>query len=374
MKIGVLNTAKGGVGLYRVVNPHKGLMKDSTVVFLNNYTVDEPLDIIFAHASVCISDDAVRFLLSSKNSGLKIVIDVDDYWVLPSTHPLFHLNVNNNYVNRHIAILKLADLVTTTTTILAKKVIAHNKNVVVLPNSLNHDMVNFEKDPYFDTDKFKIGWIGGSTHLDDIKLIDKSKLMSRLDKINAQFILSGFNISVRNSKGEIKDDPQNSVWVKYESILTNRYEYTNVAYTNFLLKYEKNKMYHDPSQSYIRRWSKDEKKYLSLYKDLDLVLAPLQKDMFNEHKSELKIVEAGWNKKPIIASDMPQYRNILSKGGGVLIDNSRIHKDLWTSVLEYKNNPSKLQDDGEKLYEICVSEFNMDKINKLRYEAYSSLL
>lgn len=374
MKIGVLATAKGGVGLHRIINPHKALMSKAHVVFMNNYTIDEPLDIIFTHGSICLSDDAVSFLLKAKNSGLKIVVDVDDHWVLPYGHAMYNLNANNFYANRYTALLKLANLVTTTTKYLRKEVLPHNKNVVVLPNALNESMVNFEKDSYFDNGRLKLGWIGGSSHLEDIKLIDSSKIMSKLDKINAQFILAGFTNDVRGANGEVKSDPTKSVWPVYESILTNKYAYVDRVYSEFLLRYEKNKSFYNSNQIYIRRWAKDEKKYLSFYKDIDISIVPLQATIFNGLKSELKIVEAGWNKKPVIASNIKQYADVLKDGGGILIDNKKIHKDMWPALLEYRNNPNKLVDDGEKLYEICQLQYNIDKVSEDRLGAYSLLI
>ena len=47
---------------------------------------------------------------------------------------------------------------------------------------------------------------------------------------------------------------------------------------------------------------------------------------------------------------------------------------MWPALLEYKNNPNKLADDGEKLYEICQSQYNIDKVSEDRLGAYSLLI
>ena len=45
-------------------------------------------------------------------------------------------------------------------------------------------------------------------------------------------------------------------------------------------------------------------KYSELYDHYDVFIAPLADTKFNKHKSELKMIEAGFKHKPIIVSDV----------------------------------------------------------------------
>lgn len=384
MKIDVLNQAGGGVGEYRVTTPHTFLSdKGHKVNFINN--INEPLsgDIVFIHISIIVNSNEEHYLnmfnyiKHIKNQGIKVIIDIDDYWVLPTWHNLYGLTkvgkmAATPYNIRHINVFNLADHVTTSTDFLYKEIKKHIKHVTVLPNSL-HDTFISNKKSDLNNDRLKITWGGSSTHMSDIKLIDRSGIMSKMDKINGQFILAGFNTMIKMPDGQIVDSPDQSEWPKYEKIITNNYNFLDKNYKNYLLKYDKTS-YHTTNVSYIRRWARDVKNYLSVFSDVDIVLAPLVNDSFNKAKSELKLIEAGWNKKPVICSNMPQYKKVIDLGGGFTFENNVVHKEIMKHIMYYKENPNKMLDDGLKLYEICNDKFNIYKVTEKREHLYQSLI
>ena len=67
--------------------------------------------------------------------------------------------------------LKIADYVTTTTKLFADEISKINKNVFVLPNAINPDEPQF-KAKTEPSDRLRFGWLGGSSHLHDLKLIE----------------------------------------------------------------------------------------------------------------------------------------------------------------------------------------------------------
>jgi hypothetical protein len=46
-----------------------------------------------------------------------------------------------------------------------------NKNIVIFPNAINPNEPQF-KQPIEDSNRIRIGWLGGSSHLHDLKLLD----------------------------------------------------------------------------------------------------------------------------------------------------------------------------------------------------------
>ena len=65
--------------------------------------------------------------------------------------------------------------------------------------------------------------------------------------------------------------------------------------------------YDDVRKPYRRRWTQDVTTYANNYNTFDVSLAPLVESEFNANKSQLKIIEAGFHKKAIIASETQPY-------------------------------------------------------------------
>lgn len=378
MRLGVLNIIGGGVGEYRVTTPHVFLSKHGVEVeFISDLTAELNCDILFTHIAWLVNADEERFeqnlkyVLDARSKGIKIVVDVDDNWELPSWHFLYNMS-KRGYDKKHITVFSISDMITTTTEFLYHKIKPYNKNVHILPNSLD-DSILHNKTNNDSEGKIKIIWGGSATHINDMRLIDRSNIMTRLKSHNAQFILAGFNTLVRTPDGETRNIPDQSEWVKYEEIITNKYRLLDASYTKYLSKYDRSP-YHKDDMIYIRRWSKDIKNYLSVFSDASIVLAPLVIDNFNRAKSELKIIEAGWNKKPIVCSNIEQYEKVLKNGGGLTFDNKKVHKDLYVKLKYYFDNPNKMTDDGQILYDICNKKFNINLVTLKRKELYDSLI
>jgi hypothetical protein len=78
--------------------------------------------------------------------------------------------------------------------------------------------------------------------------------------------------------------------------------------------------------------------------NLDLALAPLENNAFNECKSDLRILEYGAMAWPVVASDIYPYRNKLI----TLVENE---SDKWISVIrEHLHDREALAERGRNLY------------------------
>ena len=58
---------------------------------------------------------------------------------------------------------------------------------------------------------------------------------------------------------------------------------------------------------YNRVWTKPVTSYASNYRLFDVSLAPIKNHIFNRVKSQLKVIEAGFYKKALIASNLGPY-------------------------------------------------------------------
>jgi glycosyltransferase involved in cell wall biosynthesis len=286
--------------------------------------------------------------------------------------------------------LKAADYVTTTTELFANEIRKFNKNVIVLPNAIDPKEPQFNE-PTLPSEKIRVGWLGGSSHLHDLKLLDGmvSKLQPVQDKL--QFFVCGFDTrgtvtDLNKQTGEQRQRPirpDETVWVKYEEIFTNNYKIISPEYKNFLDKFEDTKFEGVEKENYVRVWTRPVDSYARNYSNFDISLAPIKNHVFNRMKSQLKVIEAGFYKKALIASNVGPYtidlKHAIKNGGftdgnALLVDESRNHSDWAKCIKKLVDNPNMITDLGEKLYETVKDTYDLNVVTKTRAEFYKSLI
>ena len=331
----------------------------------------------------------VEFL---KSQGLIVIIDIDDYWLPTKEHPIHSIIVQNKINEKIMTNLRHASYVTTTTPIFADEIKKLNKNVVVIPNAINPDEKQFSE-PTPKSKKIRVGWLGGSSHLHDLMLLDGmvSKNGTELNK-NLQYVICGFDTrghvteinkeTGQQTKREIK--PHETVWARYEEIFTNNYKIVDERYKEFLLRF-KEEEYDVPVEelSYVRVWTKPVTSYAMNYSKFDISLAPIKNHIFNRVKSQLKVIEAGFYKKALIASNIGPYTVDLkhcmkngefTDGNAFLVDENRNHGDWNKYLKKLIQNPNMIEDMGNRLYETVKDTYNLKNVTKTRAEWYKTLI
>jgi glycosyltransferase involved in cell wall biosynthesis len=400
IKLLVVPSDRTGVGKFRSVDPHIFLQNMYGDDFHVDIIYDVPYDdlnfwtqyqIVSFHRSLGPDFEKANALIQTLNSlGIATVCDIDDYWMPGKEHPIHDIIRFNKINEKIIANLKVAKYVTTTTTIFADEIMKLNKNVIVFPNAINPEESQF-KQPTPESDKLRIGWLGGSSHLHDIQLLDQSfsKLSQYKDKL--QFVLCGFDTrgtitEIIQETGEHKKRnilPHETVWAQYEKIFTQNFSYLSDEYKNYLLKYNQEVYPNENQESYIRIWTKPVTSYAKNYSKFDVSLAPIKNTMFNRMKSQLKVIEAGFYKKAIIASDLGPYTIDLKHclkngefvdGNALLVDENRNHSDWAKFIEKLVKNPNMAKDMGERLYETVKDTYDLKVVTKTRAEFYKSII
>jgi glycosyltransferase involved in cell wall biosynthesis len=129
----------------------------------------------------------------------------------------------------------------------------------------------------------------------------------------------------------------------------------------------------------------DINKYANNYNYFDVSLAPLVKSDFNVNKSQLKVIEAGFHKKAIIATEENPYLidliSSIEKGGGInpkgnslLVSSNKNHKQWHQQMKRLINNPNMVTDLGEKLYETVKDKYSLSTVSKNRVEFFKSII
>ena len=106
-------------------------------------------------------------------------------------------------------------------------------------------------------------------------------------------------------------------------------------------------------------------RYGELYSNFDVSLAPLQSNMFNRSKSDLKVVEAGYTRSSIIASNTTPYKESIQDGvTGLLCSSPRDWKNAIESMTKEKHREL-----SENLNRYVKKHYDLDKLNKIRTES-----
>jgi len=366
---------RSGVGKFRSLDPHIFLQNQYPEDFFVEIDYNPPMNdlnfykkfqIVHFHRSITGDFDASKKLVEELNKmGVITICDIDDYW-MPSKDQ-------------------------TTTTLFADEIKKINKNVFVLPNAVNPDEPQF-KEVTPESDRLRIGWLGGSSHMGDLKLLDNSfnKLLQFKDRV--QYVLCGFVTrgtitEINGQTGEQKKRqilPHETVWARYEEIFTQNYKVVSEDYKNYLMKFEQGEKSEFLGEGYRRVWTLPVTSYAKNYSKMDVSLAPIKNHMFNRMKSQLKVIEAGFYKKAVVASDLGPYTLDLTHSldkhgkftdGNALLVNEYANAHDWAKYLEKLiKNRNFVTDLGERLYESVKDKYNLKNVTKDRAELYKSLI
>ena len=400
IKVLVIPSDQSGCGKFRSVDPHVALQNLYPEDFhididyqpkVNDINFWKQYQIVHFHRTIGNDYDNCPVLIEQlKSMGIVVIADIDDYWLPTKEHPIHQLIIQNKIHEKITANLKAASYVITTTELFANEIRRYNKNVVVFPNAINPQESQFTE-PTLPSDKIRVGWLGGSSHLHDLKLLDGfvSKLSPLQDKL--QYYVCGFDI--RGSVTEINKQtgqesrrpirPDETVWVKYEQIFTNDYKIITPKYKEFLNKFEDTEYLGWQNENYVRVWTKPVTSYAKNYSKFDISLAPIKNHMFNRMKSQLKVIEAGFYKKALITSNIGPYTIDLKHslnngnfvdGNALLVDENKNHSDWSKYIKKLVENPNMIVDMGERLYETVKDRYDLNKVSKDRREFYLSLI
>jgi glycosyltransferase involved in cell wall biosynthesis len=265
----------------------------------------------------------------------KVVLDMDDSWLLPSNHlnyqdyKEFTPRIENNIIK--------ADLVTVTNENLADAVKKLNENVVILPNSLPYGYHQFT-DERTEDERVRIFWAGGITHEGDLEILKNPirRLVAYKNKI--RMVLGGYTETDNVSKW---------IWDKMKGYFTSAGQ----------LDYR------------IHKGTTPDK-YMSMYNDADIMVIPLLKSDWSACKSNLKILEAASKGLPVVVSNVAPYN--LDKDAPVFWVDKQTD---WYKHLNFLiNNKNAREDYGAKVKEWAARKYNFFAINEQRRWAFESII
>jgi len=327
MKLLILTDGINGVVYHRLFTPHLRMQIDGQADVSVCQSPEEWLTLDYTQFDVIIFSrwlGAKHYDVLKKiaDSGTPYVVDIDDYWVLPKYNPAYWAYRKGIKQGVKDAI-NYADAVITTTPHLAKEIREINENVIIASNCLDYSHKQWEAEPLQRSEKIKVGWVGGVTHEEDLKLI-----ADQIKGMDIEFYICGY------TPGEI--------WNRIAKSMPNAkiVEGTSVF------------------------------EYGEVYRHFDFVVAPLQDNKFNNCKSELKIIEASAYKKPIICSDVYPYMYHLGNDGVLFAERN----DWKLAIQKLIDAGSSVRESmGVSNYDYCQKHHNLELHNLTRLQLYKSL-
>lgn len=336
IKILALIRKGSGSKYHRVFVPLELLPKDKYTVHYAelDYLPEELVskyDVIYIH---WLQKTKCEYLSIWKEMyGFKIILDIDDYWIVPSTHYLREKMKGNipQLENQMI----VADVILCATEFLVEKCKVYNKNVVLRKNYIPIDRLQFKKETKMigPSDKIRVGICGSISHE-----YDWLSIKGQLEKIkndkeiqdNVQFIICGYADVNPSSKKK---------WDKFVDMFT--YKRDGQIIKPLIIK------------------SLDPTTYIVHYKFIDVVLAPLLVNDFNRAKSELKLFEAACKSGIVISNELYREKGYTDY---LMVDKdnsyySQIKKllnreYLNSTKIEFQKNLLDICEDFEKKYDL----------------------
>jgi glycosyltransferase involved in cell wall biosynthesis len=397
IKVLVLSQDTDGIGYYRNFMPHLTIndpefdidirmLQDGTLNLLDPNYLGQ-YKILFYNKSIPFAKpeyvNAFNEIINKFN--IKLVFDIDDYWILSSTHLNYDMWKKTKADEAIVKSIKEATHVITTTVLFADRIKGINSNVTVLANAVNLEEQQWTFNRRL-SDKIRFLWGGGISHMIDLRLLKPSFESFDKDFLKkSQLFMCGYDLRVRTPKGMIqRSDPKSNQWSFFENIFNNNWKYiSNNDHRAYLKAYDdKNYGINEEfiNEFYQRRWTRPILNYGHMYNEADVCLAPLKNNsMFNFYKSNLKVIEAGAHHCPIIASNYGPYTIDDIEGvkdgkrKGFLIDENK--PKMWYEKMKfYADNPDIMREHGENLYEYIKENLCIKVVGEKRKQLYKKLM
>jgi hypothetical protein len=349
MNILLVITGHTGLQYHRQISPH--IVMDRTVgTELCNISSTDNFDmypdsqlkniqIVYFLRAISMSGVSKEVVERCHRAGAKVILDIDDYWQLPSDHGMASEMKGKNLRQNTEEALKYSDAVFTTTEIFAQKIKPFNSNVYVFPNCIDSQQQQWAT-PSVYSDKIRFGWIGGVWHLLDINLLSKSMARVYTDKkLNAiEIILGGYT--------------ENDQYKRYADILSG---------------------YKKDNPKFVKVKGTDYNHYGTIYDHIDVSLVPLRNDMFSRFKSPLKLVESGAKNKCVIASSVLPY-SVFPKNTFYPI-NDNDNGNGWHRAIKHLYIDGELRKElAFNLREYCEKNFKAEDHAYRRYQTYKFII
>lgn len=350
-------SGKDGCGYYRCVvpslaiNQYKGYQAHIKTIF-SKEAIDWADVIIFQKQ---YKDDAWYWFQYALNQKKIVLYEADDdYFNIPDWNP------THTWFRTHISkwerFMRAADGIIVSTSHLKKQFSHLNQNIYVHPNAIDFNLIQkIEKGNPLQK-VFRV-----DSNYQKIELMREEIEQSKKDG----YIHIGWGGSPTHQRDlAIIEEVLFSLMRQYSNI-----KVFNIGYTlNWLAK-------NAPKDQFIMIEGVDVEYYLPLldFCQLDIGIAPLEDNIFNRSKSNLKILEYMSLKMAVVASDVGNYQLTLKNhpNCGILVENK---KKVWLKEFKKLISNETLREDLKlNGYQLTKNNYNAYKLAADRIKLFEDL-
>lgn len=372
LKILCVPANEGGCAYYRIIDPYKKLaelypndveirfnknplgLDTSTGAWIQDFDFEDMkwADIVFTQ-NLCNfgANYTARIVGKAKEFGKFVHYDTDDLLTnLYEGHRLYDVYKDQKLGDVTKFIYNNSDLVTVTQSKFAERVMPFcSATLAVVKNAIDYNLPcwNMPQVPKPKKKYCRFGWAGGIHHEQDVKHFGGVPhfVNQRVGRENCRWDLYG-----HPPPETPKDDWQVDVWKSYKNIILGNSK---------------------GGKNWDIHYALPPDRYGVFYSNMDVALAPLEPNEFNDSKSEIKIAECGRYKVPLVASNVGCYDEWIVDGEtGFLIDPKK-GKAEWVRILsKIAKDPGLVSRMGENLHKITEENFDLNKVVGQRLELY----
>lgn len=243
-----------------------------------------------------------------------------------------------------------ADLVTVTQRKFAERIKPYcSKVLAIVKNAIDYNLPGWNM-PKRPSKAVRIGWAGGIHHNPDVKIIAgvTHVVNQKVGRENVRWDFFGHPPPPEPGK---EKDWQYEAWHHYKTELLRGFK---------------------GQQNWGIHYALPPTDYGYFYSIMDIAIAPLVMNDFNDSKSDIKVAEAGRYKVPLIASNVGCYDDVIVNGKtGYLLDPDA-PKSEWVRVLSKVAKDHKHRNEmGENLKAITDQLFDLNKVVGQRLNVYN---
>lgn len=251
---------------------------------------------------------------------LRIVMDFDDLLTDLSPHNHFHRTVWKDMPRRLHALGRLSDCLTVSTSALAEEMRAYHNDVRIVPNGIDPTLwpQPDQDQPQKHSSKLRVGWAGSISHAADLALL-RSVVTELANEVEWVF----FGMCLEDMRPHLTEFHRGVSFADYPRKLAEL--------------------------------------------GLDLAIAPLELNRFNECKSNLRLLEYGALGIPTIATDIEPYRC----GLPVTLVNNR--PESWIRAIRDRlGERDTLRAEGSRLRDAVLKDWTQEQMLPAWLEAWKN--
>jgi glycosyltransferase involved in cell wall biosynthesis len=338
-----------GVDYHRLLIPHK--MMERTYKDIEYFTADDltivpkdvlkSIDLVICNRMLSKKGMNAESLEIMKTIDAKLIVDQDDDYQLPNWHIMYEDAKHANHSKSIIDTMAMADHVTCTHSNLANTLkTIYKGEITLIPNCILPED-QFELTKELEKDRLIFGWSGSITHFDDVMEMYESLVPLYNDPIlgeKFQMVYGGFY------KGDMPSEAIAGVLSAKRTAKPEQFTYIPAT---------------------------TPREYANFYNEINVCLIPLRANRFNENKSNLKMLEAGFKNRACIVSPVNPYLDLINAGKNCLTAKNK--HDWFKQMKRLIENQSLRLDLAAQLYE-DVQPYHAKHIAEKRYQLYKSLI